>query len=81
MNWRDYITVDPNVCHGQACVAGTRVMASVILDDLSAGLTAGEIVDNYPTVSYEAIRAVLLYAAELAVVSMDLVDGLVPLMG
>ncbi len=30
MDWREYITVDPNVCHGQACIAGTRVMVSVI---------------------------------------------------
>ena len=34
MNWRDRITVDPAVCHGQACIKGTRIMAAVVLDNL-----------------------------------------------
>lgn len=66
MDWRDYITVDPNVCHGQACIAGTRVMVSVILDNLAAGLTAEEIVESYPTVTVDAVTAALHYATELA---------------
>ncbi len=66
MDWREYITVDPNVCHGQACIAGTRVMVSVILDNLAAGLTAGEIEESYPSVPAEAVGATLHYAAELA---------------
>ena len=36
MNWQTFITVDPNVCHGQACVAGTRILVSVVLDNLAA---------------------------------------------
>ena len=40
MDWRSHITVDPGVCHGQACIRGTRVMVSVILDNLAAGLKA-----------------------------------------
>jgi uncharacterized protein (DUF433 family) len=43
MNWQDYIVVDPAVCHGKACIKGTRIMASVVLDNLAAGLTANEI--------------------------------------
>ena len=66
MDWREYITIDPNVCHGQACVAGTRVTASVVLDNLAAGLTAEEIAESYPAVSVDAVRAALLYATELA---------------
>ncbi len=38
MDWRELIVVDPAVCHGQACVRGTRIMASVVLDNLAAGL-------------------------------------------
>ena len=49
MDWREYITVDPNVCHGQACVAGTRVMVTVVLDNLAAGLTPAEIAASYPS--------------------------------
>ena len=66
MDWQDYITVDPSICHGKACVKGTRVMVTVILDNLAAGLDADEIVESYPTVSREAVQAALLYAAELA---------------
>ena len=66
VDWREYITVDPNVCHGQACIAGTRVMVTVILDNLAAGLTAAEIAESYPSVSVDAVRAALQYAAELA---------------
>ena len=54
MDWRDYITVDPNVCHGQACIAGTRVMVTVILDNLAAGLTARGITESYPQARVES---------------------------
>ena len=63
MNWHEYISVDPNICHGQACIADTRVMVTVILDNLVAGLTAGEIAENYPSVSTDAVKAALHYAA------------------
>lgn len=66
MDWREHITVDPNVCHGRACIAGTRVMVSVVLDNLAAGLTAAEIAESYPSVSTDAVRAALHYATELA---------------
>jgi uncharacterized protein (DUF433 family) len=58
--------VDPLVCHGKACINGTRVMVSVILDSLAAGLTVDEIRTSYPSVSTEAIQAAMAYAAELA---------------
>lgn len=66
MNWQDYISSNPEICHGAACIAGTRVMVVTILDNLAAGLDAEEIVKSYPTVSREAVQAALLYAAELA---------------
>lgn len=66
MRWQDYISSDPMICHGKACIAGTRVMATVIPDSLAEGLTVEEIVENYPSVSREAVHATLLYAAELA---------------
>ncbi len=66
MRWQDYITVDPAVCHGRACIKGTRVMVSVVLDNLAAGLTPDEIVRSYPSLSREAVRAAMAYAAELA---------------
>lgn len=71
MNWREHITVDPQVCHGKACIKDTRVLVSVVLvsvvlDNLAAGLSAEEITQSYPSVSTEAVRAVLAYAADLA---------------
>lgn len=59
MNWSEYISVDPAVCHGKACIKGTRVMVSVILDNLAAGATPEEIQQDYPSVSEEAIRAAI----------------------
>ena len=66
MNWHEYLSVDPNVCHGKACISGTRVMVTVVLDNLAAGLTVEEIAESYPSVSADAVRAALHYAAELA---------------
>ena len=65
MRWQDYITVDPAVCHDRACIRGTRIMVSVVLDNLAAGLTTDEIVRSYPSLSREAVQAAIAYAAEL----------------
>lgn len=66
MNWPEYIAVDPAVCHGKACIKGTRIMVSVVLDNLAAGLTPDEIIRNYPSLTREAVQATIAYAAELA---------------
>jgi len=66
MNWDDYITVAPNVCHGSACIKGTRIMVSVVLDNLAAGLSVEEILSSYPSLKRESILAAISYAAELA---------------
>ncbi len=66
MDWREYVTVDPNVCHGQACIKGTRVTVSVILDNLAANVSQDEILHSYPSLSQESIQAAIAYAAELA---------------
>jgi uncharacterized protein (DUF433 family) len=65
MNWREYITVDPDVCHGKACFKNTRVMVSVILDNLAIGLSIDEILQSYPTLTRESVQAAIAYAAEL----------------
>jgi len=66
MDWRAHITTDLAVCHGKACIKGTRIMASVVLDNLAAGQSADEILRLYPTLRREDITAVIAYAAELA---------------
>lgn len=66
MTWQDRIYVDPLVCHGQACVLGTRVTVSVVLDNLAAGVCRDEILLSYPSITAEDIDACIAYAAELA---------------
>lgn len=66
MKWQDYIVVDPAICHGKACIKGTRIMVSVILDNLAAGLSLDEVLQSYPSLDREAVQAAIRYAAELA---------------
>ena len=66
MDWRDRISVDPNICHGKACIKGTRIMVSVILDNLAAGEPPDRILHSYPSLQSEDIRAALMYASEMA---------------
>jgi uncharacterized protein (DUF433 family) len=65
VNWRDRISVDPAVCHGQACIKGTRVLVSVLLDNVAAGESHAAIAAVY-RISVEDVRAALAYASELA---------------
>lgn len=65
MSWRDRITVNPTICHGKACVRGTRVMVSVVLDNLAAGESTAEIMRGYH-LERDDIDACVQYAAELA---------------
>jgi len=66
MKWLDHISVDPSVCHGKACIKGTRIMVTVVLDNLAEGLSFKEIQESYPALSNEAIQAAIAYAAELS---------------
>jgi uncharacterized protein (DUF433 family) len=62
VNWKDHISVDPSICHGKVCIKGTRIMVSVVLDNLAAEA----ILRSYPTLKAEDIQAALWYAADLA---------------
>jgi len=63
---RDMIVRDPSVCHGQAIVRGTRIMVSVVLECLAAGMSEAEIIGEYPTLDVVGIRAAAAHGAELA---------------
>jgi uncharacterized protein (DUF433 family) len=65
-DWPKRIIVDPNVCHGKPCLLGTRIMVSILLDNLAAGVPEREILEAYPWVTPEDIRASLAYAAAMA---------------
>lgn len=60
------MSVNPAVCHGKACIRGTRIMVSVILDNVAAGVDRAGILASYPSLKSEDIDAALAYAAELA---------------
>lgn len=60
------ISINPKVCHGKPCIRGTRIMVSVILDNLAEGATPATIVRDYPPLKLEDVRAAIAYAAELA---------------
>ncbi|MEX0701820.1 MAG: DUF433 domain-containing protein [Planctomycetales bacterium] len=65
-NWKDRISVDPAICHGKACIKGTRIMVSVILDNLAAGESREAMLRGYPALGPEDIEAALRYASEMA---------------
>jgi uncharacterized protein (DUF433 family) len=60
------ITIDPAICHGQPCVRGLRYPVSFVLELLSSGMSAQEVLDDYEDLEYEDILAVLAYAARLS---------------
>lgn len=66
IDWRKHLVHDPNVCHGQLCAKGTRVLVTSILDSLAEGSTPDQILASYPTLRREHIDAAIAYAAELA---------------
>ncbi|MDD5306619.1 MAG: DUF433 domain-containing protein [Deltaproteobacteria bacterium] len=66
MDWKEHITSNAVICHGQACIRGTRIPVSVVLDNLAAGLSPEEIVKSYPPLCLDDIRAAMGYAAEIA---------------
>ncbi|MFH0344541.1 MAG: DUF433 domain-containing protein [Chromatiales bacterium] len=66
IDWRKYITSDPEICHGQLCAKGTRVLVTNILDSLAEGASREEILRSYSSLTREHIDAAIAYAAELA---------------
>src|SRR6185312_5627585 len=66
MDWRSYISTDPQIMHGAVCFRGTRIPVSVVLDNLAAGETPERILKEYPSLRPEHIPAAIGYAADLA---------------
>jgi uncharacterized protein (DUF433 family) len=60
------ISIDPNICHGQACIKGIRIPVHQIIGMLANGDTTEEILAEYPSIKREDIFACLNYAASLA---------------
>ena len=65
MKWQERISITPTVCHGKACIKGTRVMVSVVLANVAAGEPFESIMSGYH-IAREDIQAALYFAADLA---------------
>lgn len=65
MRWQERININPQVCHGRACIKGTRVMVSVVLANVAAGESFESIVNGYH-IAREDIQAALYFAADMA---------------
>jgi Uncharacterized conserved protein len=63
MSHLDRITINPNQCGGRPCIRGMRIRVKDVLDLLAAGVAEAEILEDYPDLEPEDIRAVLEYAA------------------
>ena len=60
------ISIDPNVCFGKPCVRGTRIWVSLLLDLLADGMSIPEIIEEYPHLTEDDIRAAIAYGAEMS---------------
>ena len=65
MRWQDYIEERNDVMLGKPVFKGTRVTVDHVLQELAAGTTEQDILDNYATLTREHIRAAMIYAAEV----------------
>lgn len=61
MDWREHIISDPNILMGKPTVKGTRISVELILELFSKGWTESQILDSYPSISKDSIRAVFAY--------------------
>ena len=64
MDWRNYIHSDPNVLVGKPVVKGTRLSVEFILGLFAAGWAEAQILESYPTLTSDDVRAVFAFAAE-----------------
>ena len=66
MDWQKHIRIDSQICKGRPCIKGTRIMVSVILDNLADGVSNQDIIQGYPPITEQNIQACIAFAADLA---------------
>jgi uncharacterized protein (DUF433 family) len=66
MDYQQYIVRDPKVCGGEPVIKGTRVTVRTVLASLAEGAKTEEILEDFPTLKEEDIRAVISFAAASA---------------
>ncbi|MFQ6033013.1 MAG: DUF433 domain-containing protein [Candidatus Zixiibacteriota bacterium] len=65
MRWKDRILVDPQILVGKPVIKGTRIAVAFIMQLLAEGWTYEQILENYPDLVEEDIRAAIAYANEV----------------
>lgn len=65
IHWQNFVTIDPDIHHGEPCIKGTRVPIAMIVGSIADGMSIEEITKEYPQVTTEAVRAALAYAADV----------------
>ncbi len=66
MNYNYYIDKDPNICAGEPVIKGTRVTLRTVLASLAEGSDIAQILEDFPTLTEDAIKAVIVFAATSA---------------
>jgi uncharacterized protein (DUF433 family) len=66
MDFQAHFSRDPKICNGQVVIKGTRVPLRTILASIAEGATVEEVVDDFPTVKPEDVRAAIAFAASSA---------------
>jgi uncharacterized protein (DUF433 family) len=64
MNYKDYITIEPDKRSGKPCIRGMRITVQDVLEYLASGMTEDEILDDFPDLTREDIKACLAFAAD-----------------
>ena len=64
MNYRNFITIEPNKCGGKPCVRGLRITVYEVLEYLASEMTEAEILDYFPDLTREDLKACIAYAAD-----------------
>ena len=64
MDYRERIAIDPEIRSGKPCIKGTRVAVADVFDYLGGGMSIAEVLDDFPDLKEEDIRACFAYAAD-----------------
>ena len=64
MNYRDYITIDPNKRGGKPCVRGLRITVYEVLEYLASNMTEAQILEDFPDLTREDLKACIAFAAD-----------------
>ena len=66
MNYQDYITIEPDKRGGKPCVRGLRITVDEVLEYLASGMTEEEMLEDFPDLTREDLRACIAFAADLS---------------